>query len=124
MMQIAKAYEGLTDWVVVATGQSETVLHIHAGMAVFVLARLTTGRSFGTFIPFCFVLAAELGNELLDFLLLGRWQQAETTIDLTNTLFWPLAISLGVRVRPMILRDRRKIGAAMTPAGAAVGGDL
>jgi hypothetical protein len=121
--EIARIYDGLTRWIEVMTGQSDTVLHIHAGMAVLVLARLATGRSFGTFIPFCFVLAAELGNELLDFLLLGRWQQAETTIDLANTLFWPLAISLGVRVRPMILRDRRKID-AMTPAGAAVGGDL
>lgn len=106
MTELARRYHAVILWLGEVTGQSDIVLHIHAGMAVFVLARLLTGRSFGTFVPFGFVLLAEVGNEVLDRLATGTWSN-DTGMDLVNTLFWPLAISVGVRWRPMIIRDRR-----------------
>ena len=65
-MEFAKLYYAMIYRIEQLTGQSDTVLHIHAGMAVLVLARVLTGRSLGTFIPFVFVVAAEVGNEVLD----------------------------------------------------------
>ncbi|PAX09746.1 hypothetical protein CKY28_00065 [Sphingomonas lenta] len=88
------------------TGQPDDLLHIHAGMAVFMVARLATGRSFGSFIPFAFAVAAELVNELLDYLHGQGWTASGSAVDLVNTLFWPAVISAGVRWRPMIRRDR------------------
>lgn len=108
-MEFAKLYYAMIYRIEQLTGQSDTVLHIHAGMAVLVLARVLTGRSLGTFIPFVFVVAAEVGNEVLDRLAIGSWRPAESLGDLANTLFWPLAVSLGVRWRPMIRRDRHRL---------------
>jgi hypothetical protein len=104
-------YHALITWIEIATGQPDTVLHIHAGLAVMMLARIVTKRSFATFVPFAFAVAAECANELFDYLQAGVWNAPGTMADLANTLFWPFAISLGVRWRPMILRDKTRIAA-------------
>jgi hypothetical protein len=107
IQRFAQWYHEWILWIGDGTGLPDSILHIHAGMAVLLVARLVTGRSLGTLIPFAFVVAAELGNEMLDYLTYG-WRAADTYSDLANTLFWPAAISLGVRWRPMIRRDRRQ----------------
>ena len=71
-------------------------------------ARLLTGRGLGTFIPFWFVVAAQAANEVLDRLHYGDWRWWDTIPDTANTLFWPLVLSLGVRLRPMPAKDRRR----------------
>ena len=81
------------------TGMGEDVLHIHAGMAILVLARLALRRSLGSFAPFAIVALAQAGNEVMDALAYG-FEPAEAAIDTLNTLLWPFAISLGVRLRP------------------------
>lgn len=108
-MDIPKLYHDLIIWIGDGTGLPDAILHIHAGLAVLMIARVITGRSLATFIPFAFVMAAEFGNELLDRLSFGSWRWADTVSDIGNTLFWPLAISLAVRWRPMIVRDRRSL---------------
>lgn len=99
-MNIPAIYHSWIDWIGDGTGLPDSILHIHAGMIVLMTARLITRRSLGTFIPFAFVLVAELANELMDYLLYG-WRTADTLTDLANTFFWPLAISAGVRLRPL-----------------------
>lgn len=107
-MDIPQLYHRLILWIGDGTGLPDAILHIHAGLAVLMVARIATGRSLATFIPFAFVVAAEFANELLDYLAYGiRW--GDTLADIGNTLFWPLVISLGVRWRPMIVRDRRSL---------------
>jgi len=105
--EIAGAYHRLILWIGDGTGLPDSILHIHAGLAVLMVARLVSGRSLGSFVPLAFVVAAEAGNEWLDYMVYG-WRTADTLADVANTLFWPLAISLGVRMRPMIRRDRRR----------------
>lgn len=95
-------------WIGDGTGLPDTILHIHAGMAVLLAARLLTGRGLGTFIPFWFVVAAQAANEVLDRLHYGDWRWWDTVPDTANTLFWPLVLSLGVRLRPMPAKDRRR----------------
>lgn len=105
-MDLVQAYHAAIVWIGDGTGLPDAILHIHAGMAVMMLARVFSGRSLGTMIPLAFVGAAEAGNEFLDYLSYGmRW--ADTSSDIANTLFWPLVITLGVRWRPMGLHDRR-----------------
>jgi len=105
--RFVQIYHGWILWIGDGTGLPDSILHIHAGLAVLMIARIATGRSLGTLIPFAFVVAAELGNELLDYLAYG-WRAADTFADLANTWFWPLTVSLGVRWRPMIRRDRHR----------------
>ena len=108
-MDIPGIYHDWIMWIGDGTGLPDAILHIHAGMAVLLAVRLMTRQSLGSFIPFAAVVVAELGNELLDYLHYGL-RVDDTLADIGNTLFWPLVISLGVRLRPIVARDAGKRG--------------
>ena len=97
-MNPAQLYTRLIIWIGDGTGASDTVLHIHAGMAVLLLARVITGRSLATPIPLAFVYAAEAANEILDRFGHGRWMP-DTFSDIVNTVFWPTVLFIGLRIR-------------------------
>lgn len=101
-MNIPAVYHSWIIWIGDGTGLPDSILHIHAGMAVLMAARLISGRGLGTFVPFVFVVAAEFANELMDYLNYG-WRAADTLLDLANTFFWPFVISLAIRLRPLRL---------------------
>lgn len=98
-MNIPIQYHNLTLWIADATGLSDAELHLHAGLAVLLVARFISGYSIGTFIPFFFVVFAEASNEILDYLAYG-WRAKDVYLDILNTLFWPFIISLAARLRP------------------------
>ncbi len=100
-MNIPALYHSLILWIGDGTGLPDAILHIHAGLAILMLARLISRRSLGTFFPFLFVVALEIGNETMDYLNYG-WRAQDTFSDLVNTFFWPFVISLAVCIRPMI----------------------
>lgn len=93
-------YAVLKDAIADDTGLGNTILHIHGGMLVFLIARLVSGRSIGTFVPFAAVLVLELINEGIDRVNHGSWRVDDTMVDLASTLFWPFVLSLAVRLRP------------------------
>ena len=99
---IPTLYHKMIDWIGDGTGLPDTILHIHAGMALLMIARLITRRSFGTFIPWTVVAAGEAFNEIMDRMTFGSWRWEDTSLDILNTLLWPTVICLGVRLRPMI----------------------
>jgi hypothetical protein len=104
---LPKFYHQWIDWVGDGTGLPDTILHIHAGMALLMIARLITRRSFGTFIPWTVVAAGEAFNEIMDRLNYGSWRWDDTLVDVANTMFWPTVICLGVRLRPIIGKRAR-----------------
>ncbi len=108
MRQLAALWHAFITWIGDGTGLPDTILHIHAGMAVLLLARLVTGRSLGTLVPLGCVALAEGANEVLDRVEFGSWRWADTLSDVGNTLFWPTVICLAVRLRPLALRDARR----------------
>ena len=99
---IPKLYHQMIDAIGDGTGLPDIILHIHAGMALLMIARLITRRSFGTFIPWWVVVAGEAFNEIMDRLNFGSWRWEDTSLDIIDTLLWPTVICLGVRLRPMI----------------------
>lgn len=105
-MTIARTYGTLIRWIGDRTGASDSLLHVHAGLAVLLLARLITGKSLATPIPFAVVCAAELANEILDRINHGSWMWRDTSLDVLNTLFWPFVLMIGLRARR--LRDAAK----------------
>jgi hypothetical protein len=105
-MDLAALYHSVIIWIGDGTGLPDAILHIHAGMIILMLVRLLSRKSLGTFIPFAFVLIAELGNETMDYLNYGmRW--ADTLSDIANTVFWPAVISLAIWLRPMTKEGSR-----------------
>ena len=98
-MNAAELYERLTLAIQNETGATDTLLHVHAGMAVLLLARILTGRSLATPIPFLIVLVAAVANEVLDRVNHGIWRPLDSILDVINTLFWPFVLMIGLRVR-------------------------
>jgi hypothetical protein len=98
-MNLPEQYERLINWIGDGTGAPDALLHVHAGMAVLLLARLVTGRSLATPIPFAVVCLAELANEVMDRLAHGSWRWEDTSLDILNTLFWPFVLMVGLRLR-------------------------
>lgn len=91
-------YGRLIAWVGDGTGAPDTVLHIHAGMAVLLFVRVVTGRSLATPWPLLAVYVAEFVNEVLDRINHGQWM-SDTTSDVLNTVFWPTVLFIGLRIR-------------------------
>jgi hypothetical protein len=100
-MNIASAYEALIRWIGDGTGASDSLLHVHAGLAVLLMARMATGRSLATPVPFVIVCCAEFANEILDRISHGSWLWKDTGLDVLNTLFWPFVLMIGLRVRKL-----------------------
>lgn len=96
-MNIAKYYAEFLQFI--GVDASEALLHVHAGMAVLLAARLITGRSLATSVPFAAVCIAQLANEVLDRITHGSWRWWDTSADTLNTLFWPFILVVGLRVR-------------------------
>lgn len=97
-MNPADLYVRFIAWIGDGTGAPDTVLHIHAGMAVLLLARVITRRSLATPIPLATVYVAETVNEILDYLGHGS-VMPDTWSDFVNTVFWPTVLFLGLRMR-------------------------
>lgn len=90
-MDIPALYASMIRAIGDGTGMADSLLHVHAGMAVLLCARFLTGYRLSTPVPLAVVALAELGNELLDRLHWGSWRWPDTTLDVINTLFWVLA---------------------------------
>jgi hypothetical protein len=115
-MGIADYYTGIIRWIGDGTGATDSLLHVHAGMAVLLIARVLTRRSLATPVPFLAVCVAEAANEIMDRLSYGAWRWDDTMWDVLNTLFWPFVLMVGLRLR------RVRSSVVIQPAAAE--GDL
>ena len=104
-MSPARQYQDFIQWIGNGTGLPDTVLHIHAGLAVLMLARVVSGRSLGTWLPWSVVALAEFANEVMDRIVYESWRWPDTLNDVAHTMFWPTAICIGVRIRPLLSRS-------------------
>lgn len=81
-----------------ATGMSDKLLHVHGGMAIFLLSAFALGKPLSDPLPLLIVVAAELANELRDRIINGSWRWADTLGDIASTLFWPVLIFAFLRL--------------------------
>lgn len=98
-MNVPEIYHRFVMWIGDGTGAPDSLLHVHAGMAVLLTARLITRRSLATPVPFLVVCLAEMANEVLDRVHSGSWMWRDTSLDILNTLFWPFVLMIGLRIR-------------------------
>jgi hypothetical protein len=76
-------------WLINVTGASEPLLHVHAGLLIFVLAAVLLRRRIGSWTPIALVTLLGVGNEIVDCLGPNPTTARESVIDLANTVFWP-----------------------------------
>lgn len=98
-MQISSEYASLVQWIRNNTDASDPVLHIHAGMAVLVLARLVTRYPLSHPVPFLIVVVVAAANEVLNRLNFGSWRWSDTTADFTYSVFWPAVLFVVLAVQ-------------------------
>lgn len=81
------------------TGAGEDLLHVHVGLAIFVISALLVKDRFRSPIPVLLVWFFALLNELLDYLSGQPGKPFEPMWDVINTLFWPALIFILARLR-------------------------
>ncbi|UZK67777.1 hypothetical protein [Sphingomonas sp. M1-B02] len=97
-MNPSEIYVDLAAWIGDGIGANDAMLHIHAGMAVLLLARVISGRSLASPVPLAFVYLAEIVNEIMDYF--GHGQVMDDTFsDFANTVFWPTALFVALQLR-------------------------
>lgn len=107
-MNIPALYSQLIIAIGLRSGMDDSLLHLHAGMAILLATRIITRRSLASPVPLLVVLAAEIGNEVLDRLHFGSWRWTDTIGDFIDTLLWPTLLFIGLRLRPVAQAARRK----------------
>lgn len=79
------------------TGASEELLHVHAGLLIFVAAALVLRKRVGSAVPLVLVVAFAVLNEIADALSGGPQPAFEPVADFANTVFWPAILFLLAR---------------------------
>jgi hypothetical protein len=117
-MDLISGYAQLIQEIVDFTGMSRPMLHMHAGMAIYVIGQLMLGTRRGSGLAILLVLQAELLNELMNRLYYGTWRWDDTSADIVLTLFWPMTcwcVSMFRRTRWKRAVHDRKIGGQGEP---------
>jgi len=91
-VSFAQSYHGLKEAVVATFGQSHDLLHIHAGLAIYIIAQLIWGTRRGSLPAVGIVALFALFNEVLDQAFWGSWRIGDTRSDVVLTLFWPAVL--------------------------------
>lgn len=95
---VVASYAAAKGAVIAFTGAPEDLLHVHAGLLIFVLAAFLLRRKMRSPIPLALVAFFAVLNEVFDLLAGGTRQTTlEPYIDIANTLFWPAVLFLLAR---------------------------
>ena len=78
-------------WLANTLKLDHATLHVHVGMVIWVAGVVIAG-DVGAIWPLLVVIAAELGNEVLDRLRAGSWRVPDTLADIVNSVFWPCVL--------------------------------
>lgn len=90
-------YGAAKSWLSDHTGATEDLLHIHAGLLIFVVAALVLKKKMRSPVPLALVIVFALLNEVIDHLAGGPQRTLEPYVDFVNTVFWPTVLFLAAR---------------------------
>ncbi|PZT88492.1 MAG: hypothetical protein DI637_07810 [Citromicrobium sp.] len=97
-MDLTTRYAQLVSWFSSNGTVPDTVLHIHGGMAIMLIVRVISGRSLATPWPVLGAIVAALLKEFADYLAYDTIKP-DTFSDIAHTVFWPIVLFLGLRLR-------------------------
>lgn len=96
-MNVPARYTELINAIRDATGLSDDMLHVHAGLLVMICVRVLSGKRLDTLVPLAAIGAFEAGNEILNRLYYGSWRWHDTGLDILNTMLWPTVLFIALR---------------------------
>ncbi len=85
LFELASRYSAFKRSLSALTGAQEDLLHVHAGLLIFVLASLVLRRKMRSPLPLSVVAFFAVANEVLD-------RPMEPWVDIANTIFWPAVL--------------------------------
>lgn len=101
LRELAQRWELLKDTFVPNDTALRSLLHVHAGMAIYLAIALVMPRKLASVWPLLAASAATLAVEGLDLAALHNpdrfWIIYDTAIDILNSLLWPSLIFLFAR---------------------------
>ena len=90
-------YRSAKQYLSVVTGAQEDLLHVHAGLLIFVLSALILRKKMRSPIPLALVVFFATLNEVVDWYSGAPQAPYEHYIDFANTVFWPTLLFLLAR---------------------------
>lgn len=97
-MDLAVLYHRCAEWLVSTTRTTPELLHVDAGLALWLASALLLRRPLSSLGPLAVLMLAAAGNELMDRLFWGRWERS-TPVDLLNGCGWPLILCIALNVQ-------------------------
>lgn len=109
---LAQGYCDLLDHLVVLLGTSRNMAHVHAGLAIYVIAQLATRDRRASVAALQWVLACAIGNEVLQALAHASPRWSDGMSDVMLTLMWPAILyAVGRHRRRRWMALQARIGA-------------
>lgn len=90
------------------TGASEALLHVHVGLALFVLSALLFRRKLDSPLPLVIVFVFALLNEAIDVYDETGPLDFEPLVDIANTVFWPFVLFVIARRKVLARRAAKR----------------
>lgn len=97
LLEFAQRYGEWKRWFEHSLGVSDDLLHVHLGLAVFVLSALLLRRRMRSIWPLSAVVILAFLNEVIDCAIAENWSAELSALDLVNSIFWPLVLFLLAR---------------------------
>ena len=85
-------YHAFTERLIGILGVSRPMMHVHAGLAIYITAQLVLRDRRASGLGLAWVAFAELVNETIQYGYYNSWRWADTGADILVTLFWPAVI--------------------------------
>jgi len=83
---------------------TDKFVHVQVGLAIWVVGALVMRRPLHALPPLLLCIAAELGNEFMDWRYAHSLRLPDTLGDMLATWFWPVVLFLLLRYYPKIRR--------------------
>jgi len=88
-MDLITTYNGAIDALVAVSDMPRPLLHVHAGMIIYLGCQLLLGTRRGSLLAVLITVQLALAHELMNRAFHGSWRWEDTSRDLVLTMFWP-----------------------------------
>jgi len=87
------SYIDLVNWLAQLSGAGHALLHVHIGLAIYVLVQVLMRERRASILALKIVLSLELAHEGVERLYYGSWRWGDTLGDIALTILWPAILT-------------------------------
>jgi len=88
-VELIASYNTAIDAIAAFADMPRPLLHVHAGMVIYLLSLLLLGTRRGSLVAVLLTVGLAVMHEVMNRLFHGSWRWEDTTKDLVLTMFWP-----------------------------------